>query len=482
MKILYVASEANPFAASGGLGDVMGALPRVLKRAGGAATEVGVILPLYGSVAPEYRQKMKKVFEGHFRYAWRDAYLGVYRLSAAGVSYYFVDNEQYFKRERMYGEFDDGERFAFFCRAVIEYMIQSGNVPDILHANDWQAALTVVYLKTRFAEVEALSRIQTVFTIHNIEYQGKYDPAILGDVFDLDGWHQPILEWDGCLNLMKGAIQVADTVTTVSPRYAEELCDPYFAYGLAPMIRKIKNKFFGIVNGLDTTYFSPSSAEDLPFPYTVAKAKSGKAANKRALQEELGLPLRSDVPLLVMITRLTAGKGIDLVLHILGELLEEDVQFVLLGTGEKKYEQIFADLCARHPNKARAELRFDRKLSKRMYAGADLFLMPSKTEPCGLAQMTACRYGTVPIVHGVGGLYDTIVSYGGTDSNGFVFCNYNAHDLLFRIKDALALYRGDNEEWSRLVRRAMQSDFSWKRSAEKYRALYQRFEGEEENA
>ncbi len=472
MKILYVASEVTPYAASGGLGDVMGALPRTVKRQLGKGAEVSVILPLYSGISESYRSAMKKVTEGICPLAWRRAYYGVYRLSSAGVNYYFIDNEQYFKRGRMYGEFDDGERFAFFCRAVISFMLDTGWYPDVLHANDWQSAMTVIYLKTRFAHHPELSRIRTVYTIHNIEYQGKYDMAILGDVFDIPGEYASSVECDGCLNLMKGAIQLSDRVNTVSPHYAEELRDPYFSFGLDPMIRRVFDKFSGILNGLDTVFFDPSNGDEIAYPYKLSTLAAGKAENKKFLQEELGLPVSPDIPLIAMITRLTPAKGIDLVIRILDELLFENLQFVLLGTGDREYEYILREIAGRHPDSARVLCTFDRTLSKRIYAAADLFLMPSRSEPCGLAQMTACAYGTVPVVRGVGGLYDTIIPYGRENSNGFVFYNYNAHDLLFRVKDALALYRAGDGEWDKLRRRAMRSDFGWKNSAKAYIELY----------
>ena len=467
MKLLYVTSEAAPFAASGGLGDVMGALPPAIKRAS-PETDVRVILPLYKfKMAEKHLSALKKVSEFHFMYAWREAYCCVYELAYKGVTYYFVDNEQYFKRPNLYGEFDDGERFAYFSLAVLEFLIRSGYKPDILHANDWQCALTVIYLRTKFSLVEALMGIRTVYTIHNIEYQGKYDLSILGDVFALDYAHTGIVEYDGCINLMKGAIVAADRVTTVSPNYANELRQAFFAYGLQHIINLYGYKLSGIINGIDTEYFSPSAGGDIPFAYGLSNVDEGKRENKMALQRELGLAVDPEIPLAVMITRLTHGKGVDLLLHIFEEMMSENVQFVVLGTGDAEYERVFSELAARYPSRASAELRFDRALSKRMYAAADMFLMPSKSEPCGLAQMIACSYGAIPIVRAVGGLYDTIKP----GENGFVFGNFNAHELLYRIKDALSLYRS-REDWAALVCRAMQTDFTWDASAEKYLTLY----------
>ena len=467
MKILYVTSEANPFAASGGLGDVMGALPLSVHEEG---VETSVIMPLYDSVKEEHRCKLEKVIDISFKLSWRETGASIFKIDHNGVTYYFVENHRYFTRGRLYGEQDDAERFAFFSRAVIEFMLQSGIVPDVLHANDWQTALTVVYLKTEFSENPMLSGIKTVYTIHNIEYQGKFGYDVLGDVFGINGRYMGVLEYDGCVNLMKGAIVVSDYITTVSPNYANELEYDFFSFGLSPMIKAAKYKISGVINGIDYNYFSPETGGDIVKKYNTRTVKSGKAANKKALQEELGLEVRADVPLLVMITRLTAGKGIDLVLHILEEVLREDVQVAILGTGDKEYEVRIAEM-AKHHNNIAALIKFDRVISKKMYASADIFIMPSKSEPCGLAQMIACSYGTVPIVRSVGGLYDSIKPWGTEGGNGFRFDNYNAHDLLYSIKNAVSLYR-DKKEWAKLVVAAKKSDFTWKNSAAKYIKIY----------
>lgn len=473
MKILYVTGEAAPYAASGGLGDVMGSLPASVLSSLEEGSEVAVILPLYAQVSAAYREKMERVDEFEIPYVWRRSYVGIYKLTnEAGVTYYFVDNEQYFKRPTMYGQYDDGERYAFFGHAVVEFMLHTGFIPDVLHANDWQAALSVVYLKLRYPMCEELHGIKTVFTIHNIEYQGRYDIRTVGDIFDIGYENVNIMEYNGDINLLKAAVVCADEVTTVSPTYAEELRHEYFAYGLDRIIRMFGPKMHGIINGLDVDLFDPRR-EDIPVSFDADGIRVGKAGNKGHLQKALGLPEEPDTPLIAMITRLTEGKGVDLVIHVFEELMREKVQFVLLGTGDARYEQIFASLCERYGDKARALLRFDRALSKEIYAAADIFLMPSKTEPCGLAQMIACRYGTVPVVHGVGGLADSIVPYGEEGSLGFVFRNFNAHDMFFRLKEALALY-GDREEWDALTRRAATADFTWKTSAEAYIRLYQK--------
>ena len=467
MKILYVTSEANPFAASGGLGDVMGALPVAVHEEG---VETSVIMPLYDTMKAEHKAKLEKVIDISFNLSWRQTGTSIYKIDHQGVTYYFVENFRYFSRGRLYGEYDDAERFAFFSKAVVEFMIQGNYVPDILHANDWQTALTVIYLKTEFSNHPMLTSIKTVYTIHNIEYQGQYGFDVLGNVFGISGNYMGVLEYDGCINLMKGAIVASDYVTTVSPNYANELEYDFFSFGLSPIVKAAKYKISGVINGIDYGYFSPEKGGDIVKKFTTRTVKSGKAANKKALQEELGLEVRPDVPLLVMITRLTAGKGIDLVLHILEEVLREDVQVVILGTGDKEYENRISEMSKHHSNLV-ALIKFDRVISKKMYASADIFVMPSKSEPCGLAQMIACSYGTVPIVRSVGGLYDSIKPWGTEGGNGFRFDNYNAHELLYSIKNALSLYR-DKKEWAKLVHTAKTSDFTWKISAAKYIKIY----------
>lgn len=469
MKILYVSSEASPYAASGGLGDVIGALPYAITESD-ESTEASVIMPLYKTIPECYKNRMEKVIDLSFKLSWRSTGASIFKLQEGKVAYYFVENHDYFDRQMMYSEFDDGERFAFFSMAVIEYIIASGNIPDILHANDWQTALSVIYLKTKYKDLEKLADIKTVYTIHNIEYQGKYDMAILGDVFALDNEFKDIVEYDGCINLTKGAITVSDKVTTVSPNYACELEHDFFASGLSHVIRNVRDKMCGVLNGIDYSVFSPESDAEIYYPYTKRAYKSGKAKNKRELQRELGLAIEDKTPLAVMVTRLASGKGIELVLRIAEELLEEKIQLAVLGVGERDYENALRSLDEKYSN-FKAVIKFDRVLSKKMYAAADIFLMPSKSEPCGLAQMIACSYGAVPIVRAVGGLYDTIVPYGEENSNGFTFNNYNAHELLFTVKRALDLY-SEEKEWQKLVKRTINSDFSWGSSATEYIKIY----------
>ncbi|MBQ7326153.1 MAG: glycogen synthase [Clostridia bacterium] len=468
MKILYVTSEANPFAASGGLGDVMGALPCAVAEQG---NQCEVIMPLYDTMKQQYRERLELVLDMTFNHSWRHTGASVFKIVEKGVTYYFVENHYYFDRGRLYGEFDDAERFAFFSRSVVEYMLHSGNIPDILHANDWQTAPAIVYLKTEYSHIEALRNIKTVYTIHNIEYQGKFGSECLGDVFGLDNMYRGVVDFDGCINLMKGAMVSSDFITTVSPNYANELQHDFFAFGLSSIVKSSAHKMRGVINGIDYGYFSPEKGGDIYASYNNRTYKSGKAKNKAALQAEVGLPVIADVPLVVMITRFASQKGIDLVLHILDELLCENVQVIVLGTGEREYEDAFRAAEWRHPDNFRALIKFDRVISKKMYAGADIFLMPSKSEPCGLAQMIACSYGTIPVVRSVGGLYDSIRTYGEEGANGFRFDNYNAHELLFTVKDALALY-ADKKKWNALTASAKKSNFTWENSAKEYISIY----------
>ena len=468
MNILYVASEVAPFAASGGLGDVMGALPASVAQSG--LHSAAVIAPLYATMKPEYREQLTHVVDINFKLSWRDTGATVYSLISGGVTYYFIENHYYFGRARLYGEYDDAERFAFFSMAVVEFIKTLDKAPDILHANDWQSALAVVYLKTIYKDVPALSRIKTVYTIHNIEYQGKFDPYILGNVFALPEEYLGLMRYDNCINLMKGAIVSADYVTTVSPNYAFELVHEFFAFGLQGIIRDASYKMRGVINGIDYNAFSPNSDKDIYAPYNTRTVKSGKTKNKLALCRELGLSEDPDVPLAVMITRLASQKGIDLFLHIADELLDKNVQIIVLGTGDSEYEDALRALEARHPN-FRALIKFDRAISKKLYAAADIFLMPSKSEPCGLAQMIACSYGAVPVVRNVGGLHDTIEAYPAENSNGFRFDNYNAHDFLYAILYALDVYSKPSE-WAKLRRRAKSSVFTWDNSAAEYVSIY----------
>ena len=472
-KLLFVGAEVMPFAATGGLGDVLGSLPQALAAAG--ETDVRVVLPLYSAVSEEWRKQMKQEAVFYVHLAWREQYCGVYSLKKNGVTYYFIDNEYYFKRPNLYGFFDDGERYAYFCMAAMELMCRLDFYPDILHAHDWQAALSVVYLNCIYRSRPGYENIRTVFTIHNIEYQGYYDFAILGDVFSLGENEHSLMEHDGCINLMKAAVECADRVTTVSPRYAEEIKTAEYAHGLESCLCRNSYKLSGILNGIDYKYYDPKTDKAIEATFGV-RSLGGKIKNKLALQKEVGLPEREDVPVLSVISRLASHKGLDLIAECIYDVvMNNDVQLVILGKGEAKYEQFFLNLQACFPNKVRALITYDRDLSKRIYAATDIFIMPSKSEPCGLSQMIASRYGAIPVVRETGGLYDSIKPFwmeGKTmHGNGFTFANYSSWELGDRIGAALELYK-DKDLCKKLVVKIMKTDFSWTVSAERYLALY----------
>jgi len=451
MKVLYASSEALPFAASGGLADVAGSLPQSLRRRKVACR---VVMPLYGSISDEMRANMKFITSIMVPVSWRRQYCGIYEAKAGGVIYYLIDNEYYFKRKTFYGHYDDGERFAFFSRAILEILPYIDFKPDIIHCNDWQTALVPVYYSTLFANKEGYTGIKTIFTIHNIQYQGIYGREILGDVFGLGEEHASLLDFGGCVNLMKGGIECADKVTTVSNTYASEILDPWFSHGLDPILKERSYKLSGILNGIDTINYDPEKDKDIFYNYT-AKEPADKAKNKAALQELFGLPVKADTPVMGIVTRLVAHKGLDLIKRIMWELLETtDLQLVVLGSGDWEYESFFKELAAAFPEKVGLRIGFIPDLARKIYAGSDLFLMPSKSEPCGLSQMVALRYGTVPIIRETGGLKDTITDSGDGKGNGFTFKSYDAYDMLDAIRRSLAAY-ADKDGWQKLVTRAL---------------------------
>lgn len=467
MKVLYVTSEALPFAASGGLADVAGSLPHAMRvRLVGCR----VVLPLYEDVPQELRDQMTFLTSLSVPVAWRRQYCGVFEARYNGVIYYLLDNQYYFKRPGLYGHYDDAERFAFLSRAVLEMLNYIDFKPDVIHANDWQCALTPVYYQLFYQNREGYEHIKTVFTIHNIQYQGKYGMEILEDVFGIPEEAKPIVEMDGCINLMKGGIEAAHCVTTVSPTYAKEILDPWYSYGLDGILRSREYKVTGILNGIDTDANNPETDPLIEEHYS-EDDMSGKAENKRALQERLHLPQRADVPVIAMVTRLVSHKGLDLVKFVLDELLQEDVQFVLLGSGDWIYENYFREIQGKYPDKMSYCFGFVPELAHKIYAGSDIFLMPSKSEPCGLSQMIACRYGTVPVVRETGGLKDSITDCGDGQGMGFTFKTYNANDMLYALHRALGAYN-NKEDWPLLVSRCMAADFSWGRSANEYIRLY----------
>ncbi len=469
MKILYAASEAYPFAASGGLADVAGSLPKAIR---GKMQACRVVMPLYSDIKPELRAQMKYVTNLTVFLSWRALYCGVFEANYNGVVYYFLDNEYYFKRPGLYGYYDDGERFAFFSKAVLEMLHYIDYTPDIIHCNDWQTALVPVYLNVFYRGEKKFRDIKTVLTIHNIQYQGKYGMEMVQDVLGLPQSAAPIVEYDGDVNYMKGGIDQCNMVTTVSKTYAQEILDPWFSHGLDRILKARQFKLTGILNGIDVEGYDPQSDPNIVAPFS-AKDPSKKAENKRALQEEMGLPQQKDVMVLGIVSRLVDHKGMDLVKYIGDELLREPIQLVVLGSGEYIFESFFEEMKRRYPDKVGYTKGFIPPLARRIYAGADTFLMPSKSEPCGLAQMVALRYGTIPIVRATGGLKGSIQDLGGEDGNGFTFQSYNAHDMLGAVKRALQLY-GDKKAWQKAVVGGMNCDFSWKKSAGEYVAMYRR--------
>ena len=466
-KILFVASEAAPFIATGGLAEVIGSLSKALAKKD--AYDVRVIIPLYQDIKKEYRKDFRFIGNIFVPLSWRNQYCGIFEYEAWGVKFYFVDNEYYFKRPGCYGYYDDGERFAFFCRSVMEILSFVGFYPDILHCHDWQAALAALYLKTIYCFRPEYQFIRAVFTIHNIEYQGKYSLDILEDLFGISNRFRYLVEYDRCINLMKGAIECSERFSTVSPTYAGEIKDPYYSHGLDPIIRRNEFKLCGILNGIDPDYYNPATDKSLFANYD-AENVAPKAVCKEELQRMLNLPVKPETPVIAMITRLVAHKGLDLVKEVIEQARRQDIQFVLLGTGDSAYENYFSDLARRYQGKVVSIISFNSDLSRKIYAGADMFLMPSKSEPCGLSQMIASRYGTVAIVRETGGLRDSITPYG-AGGNGFTFHDYNAYDMLYVINEAIGVYH-DKDAWRALQKKAMETDFSWAKSATYYEGLY----------
>ena len=472
MKVLYAASEAVPFCKTGGLADVAGSLPPALAAQG---VETAVILPLYRLVKERFVDQLTFLCYDYVDLAWRHAYCGLFSLKKDGVTWYFLDNEQYFGRPELYGCADDGERFGFFSRAVVKMLDHLDFWPDVIHCNDWQTALIPIYLKDDGVREERYRSVRTVLTIHNIEYQGRYDPYCLGGLFGLDrGWvDDGTLLLDGDLNLLKGAILTADAVNAVSPTYAQELKNPYFAHRMEGILTQCGYKLSGVLNGIDMKLYDPAADPRIAANYT-AENISGKAADKAELQKALGLRPEPETPIIAMVSRLVTHKGLDLIREVMGDIMELPVQFVLLGSGDAAYEDFFRHAAERWPERMAIRLGYDEALSMAIYAGADLFLMPSRSEPCGLSQMIAMRYGTVPIVRETGGLKDTVQPYEAwrDAGTGFTFANYSSADMLHVLREAAYLYKDYPDAFARLRRRAMERDFSWNRSAGDYLKIY----------
>lgn len=470
-RVLFASSEVYPFIKTGGLADVAFGLPKALKNMG---IDVRIILPKYVNMEEKYKENLEFKASFNVKVGWRRQYCGIEYLEYAGIPVYFIDNEYYFKRDNAYGFFDDGERFAFFSRAILEVIKHIDFKPDIIHLNDWQTAMTSVLLNTQYRHLKIYKDIKTVYTIHNLKYQGEYGREILGELFELgeDMITEDKLEYHGHVNFMKGAINYSDFITTVSETYANEIQYDYFGDGLNGVLKKNSYKLKGIVNGIDYDIYNPLHDSYIPYKYD-HKSVNRKSNNKESLQKQLNLPIDHKKPMISMITRLVDQKGLDLLDHIMDELMALDIQFVVLGTGDEKYENMMKYYEAKYPKKLKVHLNFNTTLAHRIYAGSDMFLMPSRFEPCGLGQLIALRYGTIPIVRETGGLKDTVVSYNKFDGtgNGFSFINYNAHEMLFTIKEAIDVYHKKGQ-WKKIISSAMKSDYSWERSASKYSDIY----------
>lgn len=475
MQIVFASAECAPFVKTGGLGDVAGSLPAALVRAG---AEVIVMVPKYATIKDEYKAQMEHFSDFYVSLGWRNEYCGLEKLEHDGVTYMFIDNERYFARDYPYGFFDDGERFAFFSKAITESLqhLPAGFECDILHCNDWQTALAPVFLREFYQGLPLYDRVKTVFSIHNVAFQGQFSDTVMEDILGVA--HIPAaasqLRCDACsINYMLGALRYADAITTVSPTYANEIQTPEFGEGLDGVLRERSYALQGILNGIDVAGFDPATDKRIAANYTV-EDRSGKAVCKAKLQEELGLEVRDDRPLMVMVTRLTRQKGMDLVMYALDRILAGGVQVAVLGTGDRDYEDGLRYFQDKYPGTMAARIEFDPALSQRMYAAADMFLMPSKFEPCGLSQIIAMRYGTLPIVRETGGLKDTVVPYNEFtgEGTGFSFSNFNGDEMGDAVFRAARLFWDNREAWNQLVTQAMSQDFSWTRSADKYLDLY----------
>ena len=474
LKVLYVASEAVPFVKTGGLADVAGSLPKELKQKG---VDVRVVIPKYSGIKEEYRNNMEHIYDGEINVSWRKKYLGIDRYDYKDVPFYFIDNQEYFYREGYYGYPDDVERFTFFCRAVLEMLPHIDFWPDVIHMNDWQTGLISVYLKLEHNEDVRYNKIKTVYTIHNLKYQGRFWKGYLPDVLGLDWkyFNNGDLEYFDDINFMKGAIVYSDKVTTVSRSYAKEIQDPYYGEGLEGMLQKRDADLSGIINGLDYEDYNPLTDNKIERNYDVSNFRKEKIKNKIALQKELGLEENQKTMMIGVVSRLTDQKGFDLVAYVMDELCQDAVQIVVLGTGEEQYENMFRHFAWKYPGKVSANIYYSEAMSHKIYASCDAFLMPSLFEPCGLSQLMSLRYGTVPIVRETGGLKDTVEPYNEYEKTGtgFSFMNYNAHEMLATVRYAEQIYYDKKRDWNKIVERGMEKDFSWKNSAKLYEELYE---------
>ena len=468
MKVCFIAAEAAPFVKVGGLGDVIGSLPKALRELG---VDARVILPLYSSIDRERFGLKYKAYQ-FVDLGWRHSYCGIFETEVYGVPCYFVDNEQYFNRDSIYGQADDGERFAFFSKAALEILPALDFKPDVVNVNDWHTALSVIYLDVlKSREAEFYKDMKSVLSIHNIEFQGRFNPYEMGNLFGLENKYFDALIYNGDVNLLKGAIQLADRVNTVSETYAREILDPYFSYGLDKILTVEQGKLRGILNGIDLDKFNPKTDPMIPVNYDL-KTFEDKVQNKLAFQKEMDLEVNADIPLIGMVTRLTHQKGIDLILQASEEILKTGAQLVILGTGDAHYESALRSLEHYRHDRVRSILLFSNEMSAKIYAASDLFLMPSKTEPCGLSQLISMRYGTVPVVHRVGGLRDTVIPFTGVEGNGFTFESFQAGDMMDAIYRAVTCFYQSPDEWKQIIKNNLQKDVSWEQSAKKYLDLY----------
>lgn len=475
MKILFATSECVPFVKTGGLADVCGALPKEILKAG---EDIRVILPLYKAIDQKWRDQMEHVLYFYVNLGWRRQYVGIQQLKYEGITFYFVDNEQYFGRDYIYGMGgDEGERFAFFCRAVLEALTKIDFVPDVLHCHDWQTGLIPVLFKAQYKHLELYQNIRTVYTIHNLQYQGLFPIGTIEDLLFLGDWAYTSdnLEFYGLCSCMKGGIVFADEITTVSPTYSQEIQTAYYGERLDGLLRSRVDKLSGILNGIDTEEYNPATDAAIAENYTF-ESFDKKTANKLALQRELGLTVNADIPMIGMVSRLSGQKGLDLVEHVLGEIMNTGVQLVVLGMGESRYVDLFSWAQWKYPQQVSAHFQMNHALAHKIYAAADMFLMPSLFEPCGLSQLISLRYGTLPITRETGGLRDTVLSYNEYSGagNGFTFLNYNAHDMLHVIERAVQIYRDQRDVFNGIAIRAMQGLYGWDQSAGKYLELYKK--------
>jgi len=472
MKVLFVSTEVYPFIKTGGLADVAYALPKALKNLG---TDVRIIMPKYGDISPDFSTKMTQLATFRVPVGWRDQYCGLQYINYEGLPVYFIDNEYYFKRPGCYGYYDDGERYAFFCRAVMECVkYMEDFIPDIIHCNDWHTGIIPVYLRDVYHANPEFKNTATVYSIHNLKYQGVFSPSVLEDLLGLNMLYyvENKLKFKDGISFMKAGIVYADKVVTVSKSYAKEIQQISFGEGLDGLLREKSWKLSGITNGIDYELFDPQKCTDLVKNYT-AKSIGRKKENKTALQKELHLPIDPDIPMLAIVTRLVRQKGVDLITCVMEEILKLNLQFVILGTGDNDYEDFFEYYASAYPGKVATYIGFDDKLANRIYASSDMFLMPSKFEPCGISQMIAMRFGSVPIVRETGGLRDTIIPYNEYtgEGNGFSFVNFNAHEMLDIIRYAHSVYF-KKEKWNNIVQNAMKSKNDWSLQAQKYLELY----------